>query len=419
MFTLSEIKNSLNKGYLPEDWADRIRNGETLERTYYGFAALNSDTTETAEGNAFHTEINESLFFYDEIDEEFKTGDAVHALGKRGRRVYTSEDNCIYFDGEHYIENYLSDNDIVVLHNGDYCHLNDARYVREESEYYHENDVYYWASDGDYHLEEENNVNVLWGYQDGPREKCFLSDAAPAGFDVFGWGVEIEKNAMPDFDFDRQELYDRTGAVMEQDSSVDEGFELKTPVYNLFSSKTIERLEALKEFCNIDNNKNAGGHIGFSMDGKNDEELLNLCRGFLPLIYAMHKKRIGNDYCKAKKIKELMNDGSKYQSIRLRGNYIEFRIFSAVRSFDSLMFRLELFRIIARNLGANFAKVLLMASNNKSPLFELLGRVYDTEEKMNRLLTDAIAMNADFGEERLTPAAIAKITARLQKSFGK
>jgi hypothetical protein len=289
--------------------------------------------------------------------------------------------------------------------------------VEDEGEYYRAEDCFYWDSDGQYHLQEENTKNSLYGYGAGPREKCFLYDDSDKNTGLFGWGIEIEKNAMPDFDFDKKELYDATGAVIEEDSSVSDGFELKTPIYNLNSPRTIERLRELEKFCNVKNVRNAGGHIGFSVEGKNDEQLLDLCRGFLPLIYAMHKKRIKCDYCTAKKISDLKNDGSKYQSIRLRGNYIEFRIFGAVRTFDTILFRLDLFRIMAANLGANFGKVLLMAVNVNHPLHALLKRVYGKKRKFERLIDDAVLIDRDFGTGRLTAASIRKISERIQKTF--
>jgi hypothetical protein len=222
---------------------------------------------------------------------------------------------------------------------------------------------------------------------------------------------------MPDFDFEREKLYNDTGAVIEADSSVSDGFELKTPIYNLNSPKTLERLQALKDFCNVKNVEGAGGHIGFSMDGKNDVELLELCRGFLPLIYAMHKKRIINDYCTCKKIDDLKADGSKYQAIRLRGNYIEFRIFSSVKSFNTILFRLDLFKIMSANLGISFARVCIMAIDITHPLHYLLTRVYHKKKKFLNLIQTAIEMDKNFVTGALTQKAIENISKRINKNF--
>jgi len=414
---LSDFRSALKYGYLPKDWKQRAQqNCENFIRLDSGYIALSQDTIETACGCVYHHNIDSNEFSFDDLDDCYiESENAVHAYGRRGNQVFTHENNCIEYRGDWFVTQYLSDNSIMVLHNGDYCHEDYCHYVQDEGEYYESGDCFYWESDGEYHLEEEN-INSLYGYGAGPREKCFLYDDNEGGA-LFGWGIEIEKNEMPDFDFDKEELYDRTGAVIEEDSSVSDGFELKTPIYNLNSTKTIERLNELRDFCNVKNVRNAGGHIGFSLEGKNDDELLDLCRGFLPLIYAMHKKRLDNDYCTPKKIDALKADGSKYQSIRLRGNYIEFRIFGAVRTFDTILFRLDLFRIMAANLGANFGKVLLMSVNVKHPLNKLLRRVYSKRDKFERLIDNAVAIDRNFGAGRLTEKSIAKIAERIQKTF--
>lgn len=426
-FRLSDLRESVQRNYLPSNFIDRLRAGELLIMCNSGFVALVDDTTMTDCGCVYHSIIEEGSFGWDEIDEVIRPMDElVEAYGRNGREVMTIEENCEEYRGWFYVTDFLSDNDMVRIHDGSILPDDRVRYVCSEGEYYHEDDCYYWESDGEYHLdpeeeeEEEEETGTLWGYSAGPREKSFVfSDVEPAGFGKFGWGIEIEKNELPAFSFDKQEVYDRTGAVLEFDGSVSDGFELKTPVYNLFSEKTPERLAELREFCNIKKVDGAGGHIGFSMEGKTDEELLNLCRGFIPLIYAMHKKRIGNSFCQAKKIPELISDNCKYQSIRLRGNYIEFRIFSSVKTFETVLFRFEFFKIMARNLGANFAKVLLMASNINHPLFKLLSKVYDDEKKMTRLLTDCILLNQQFGTGRITADSIAKIEKRIKDVFKK
>lgn len=418
------IKKSIAASYLPETFAYSIRTqGDELRKTDTGYYCLSTEAVETESGGIYHETEDEDMYRWDDIDECYiEESDSVMAYGRRGREVTTHINKCVKFGGSYYVEEYLEDNDIVHLHNGDLCDMDSARYVEDEGEYYHEDDVYYWESDGQHHLEpedeEEENSAPLWDYNQGPREKYLVNEDATGNAQKFGWGIEIEKSAMPTFEFDKQEIYDQTGAVLERDSSVSKGFELKTPTYNLFSPKTDERLEMLKDFCNIQGIENAGGHIGFSMEGKTDIELLNLCRGFLPLIYAMYKKRAVNHYCEAKKISKLIKDREKFQSIRLRDNYIEFRIFSGVKSFYTIQFRLRLFRIIAQNLGMPASKVLNMAATEGTELNILLTeRAYKNEEDFIRLITDAKVMDEKFGTNRITAEALAKITEKIRKHF--
>jgi hypothetical protein len=128
----------------------------------------------------------------------------------------------------------------------------------------------------------------------------------------------------------------------------------------------------------------------------------------------MYKKRLSNSYCSGKKIDELKSSGEKMQSIRMRGNYIEFRIFSSVKTFDTVIFRLNLFRVIASNLGKSFASVIGMAVNKNTDLHKLLTNdVYKDATKFERLIKDAIEINAQFGHKSLTQNKINQITNKL------
>lgn len=400
--TLTKIRKSIAKGYLPENWHEEKQN---LVETETGYYALNSDCIDVG-GDYYHEDNDRHEFDYDEIQEEYILSYySVTAYGRRGREYVTHRDRCVSVGTCYYHEDYLSDNDIV--------------WVSDEDEYYHRDDVYFWDSDDEYHLEpeddEDDSSNLLWGYNEGEREKNFVEIDKIEGEEVmFGFGMEIEKSEMPDFDFDKWDIYNETGAVLERDGSVDDGFELKTPVYNLFSPKTEERLSKLKSFADIKGVENAGGHIGFSMIGKSDEELIDLCSGFIPLIFAMYKKRLSNDYCSGKKIDILKNSGEKMQAIRMRGSYIEFRIFSSVKNYNTILFRLNLFRIMAKNLGKSFPSVIGMAVNKNSELHKLLTNdVYSDTYKFERLIKDAIEINSQFGIKKLTQSKINQITTKL------
>jgi hypothetical protein len=177
---------------------------------------------------------------------------------------------------------------------------------------------------------------------------------------------------------------------------------------------TDERIKPLKPFCNVIGVENAGGHVGFSMSGKRDEELLDLCSGWLPLIFAMYKKRLSNTYCQGKNIEGLKKSGEKFQAVRMRGNYIEFRLCSSVKSFETLKFRIELFRIISQNLGKSFNYVMTMAISEGTELNKLLrGDVYSDADKFCRLMSNAIQMNKEFIGKRITNKSLDKIQNQL------
>jgi len=410
---LEKLIVSINDGYLPEDWQDKIRPqwNEYLYITSSDYYILHDDCVWTEEGDLWHNERDQDEYGFDEYHEVYRNqGNLIYAYGHRGHEYSYYREEVIYVRGSYYHTDYLSHNYIVEMYNGEYEHSDDA---------------YYWESDREYHYdpepdddeddeEDDRDNRKLWDYNSGPRELSYLDDDRCGEGVQFGFGIEIEKSQMPDFDFDKREIYEKTGAVLERDGSVSYGFELKTPIYNLMSPMTDERIKPLKPFCDINGVENAGGHVGFSMSGKRDEELLDLCSGWLPLIFAMYKKRLSNHYCAGRNIEGLKKSGDKFQAVRMRGNYIEFRLFSSVKSFETLKFRIALFRIIAQNLGKSFNYIMTMAISEGTELNKLLrGDVYSDADKFCRLMSNAIQMNKEFIGKRITNKSLDKIHNQL------
>ena len=149
---LNDIKQSIKYDYLPEDWHN---NKEDIVRTESGYYSL-QDSCICIDDCWYNTEQDCDDYFYDELTDEYSddVNSMCEAYGRRGNTLITSynNDEVVKFNGDYYIEEYLSDNDIQILHNGRYCHSENARYVESEGEYYHENDVYYWESDDEYHI---------------------------------------------------------------------------------------------------------------------------------------------------------------------------------------------------------------------------------------------------------------------------
>lgn len=422
MFNTYALRQSIALGYIPANWNQR-RKQENYYRLYNGLYAFEEDIVYVS-GSYFHKTKDIPRFIV--LDQyrgyyirTYRSINGVMAMiNDQPTLITCAQSDVIYVNDTPYHRPTRNDFNIVRMYNGDYEFNNG------------DIDIFYWDSDGCYHYESEPEIEILpdddddddessedllWDYRCGPCLKSFMQIDATNDRRQFGFGIEIEKNAMPDFAFDKREIYAESGAVLEYDGSVSNGFELKTPIYNLFSPKTDERVELLKNFANIKEVDNAGGHIGFSMQGKTDEELLDACSGWLPLIYAMYKKRLGNDYCTAKKVKTLKeNKEEKYQSIRLRGHYIEFRIFASVKTFETVKFRLNFFRILAKNLNKPFSRVLAMAVDKNSELYKLLtANYYKASNKLERLIKDAIEINTQFGTRKLNQKTIDKITQNL------
>lgn len=114
--------------------------------------------------------------------------DYTYAYSRRGNEYYIRNDDVIEIGGDYYDVNYLSDNSIVELHDGEYEHLDNAVYVESEDAYYHcdDEDIVYaedthqhelrencWCCEesGNYYTDDEDNVEV-----DG---KLYHPDHAP------------------------------------------------------------------------------------------------------------------------------------------------------------------------------------------------------------------------------------------------
>ena len=63
-----------------------------------------------------------------------------YAYSRRGNQYYIPNDRVTRVDGEDYDTEYLSDNSIIELHDGEYEHSDNAVYVESEDAYYREDD---------------------------------------------------------------------------------------------------------------------------------------------------------------------------------------------------------------------------------------------------------------------------------------
>ena len=76
--------------------------------------------------------------YEDHVVGECCIDDYTYVTGRRGNEYYVSNDEAVEVDGTDYDRDYLSDNGIVELENGDYCSMDDA--VSVDGEYYRAND---------------------------------------------------------------------------------------------------------------------------------------------------------------------------------------------------------------------------------------------------------------------------------------
>jgi len=83
--------------------------------------------------------------------------DYTYAYSRRGNECYIRNDDVIYVGREYYDINYLDDNDIVELHDGEYEHRDNTVFIESEDTYYHvdDDDICYAEDTGRYELKED------------------------------------------------------------------------------------------------------------------------------------------------------------------------------------------------------------------------------------------------------------------------
>jgi hypothetical protein len=113
-----------------------------------------------------------------------------YAYGRRGNQYYVYCDNVVHIGDEAYDEDYLSDNSIVRLHNGEHCHSDNAVYIESVDEYYEcdDEDICYDDYNSEYALRED-----LVELEDGSM--CHQDDA---------WMCEHSKDWYSDNDSDER-----------------------------------------------------------------------------------------------------------------------------------------------------------------------------------------------------------------------
>ena len=80
-----------------------------------------------------------------------------HVTGRRGDEYYVDNDRAIEADGEWYDCEYLDDNSIVELNNGEYTHHDNAVYIESADAYYHidDDDVCHTDDTNQYELKDD------------------------------------------------------------------------------------------------------------------------------------------------------------------------------------------------------------------------------------------------------------------------
>ena len=325
----------------------------------------------THDGYAFHEdEMEECEIEWSEYDSEYAyTNDLLWGF------VAYNHEGWFLNDASDYIE---CDNNFYA--NERVANAMDIYYHDGEHEWLHIDDH---PCDNEDEEEEEDKIKYLAEYHHGggrgwrvPRETEFTM------------GFEVEKE---DFDAKTSCTYRELphGWTKEKDGSLsyESGYELISPVYDLYGSlheEDIEGSNLLKQHINGSYSSSCGGHIHIASPLHSVEELFEECSGFFPVLYSLYVKRLNVGYAQAKKKHEYLNR-DKRSSIYVRADTLEFRIFPAVKNVKNLMWRVGLLRIIMDNLGATEREVLRMLCDAESPLHKHIAAVIGSENMMRKI----------------------------------
>lgn len=199
--------------------------------------------------------------------------------------------------------------------------------------------------------------------------------------ELFGIGVEIEKEDSAAVAIDHRRVNKNTGWYKERDGSLsdDYGYELVSPVYDLMSDKLFDDIENDKDLLTLVNGdydtKRCGGHMHISKNGVDGDVLLDSIAGYLPLLYSIYRHRVNKNYSLAKSKLSLKRDKQKYQAIQIFDNRIEIRIFPAVKNLVNLKWRVRLVRHMVTTPCFTPKPLIEQLTDDSSTLCELLREV--------------------------------------------
>lgn len=160
----------------------------------------------------------------------------------------------------------------------------------------------------------------------------------------FTIGFEVEKNRFSRGAVTEYALF----AGFERDGSC--GYEAITHILPLlpkgeWRNKVFNMMFEAKriiEDCYSPSNTACGGHITLGVHGMDGEEIRQAVKKFSGVMYALFRRRLGNGYCKSNPFMEDGNSAGRYQVCLRKGDVIEFRLPSRVRSVKQMMRRYEL-----------------------------------------------------------------------------
>lgn len=282
-----------------------------------------------------------------------------------------SNSDLIYYDGEYYDEDAADRNGIV--------------FIEDLEEYGYQDNAYWNEYDGCYYS--YDNQKYIREYHNGSYKSLQFNNTSD-----YKIGFEIEKEdervrnsiCISDFEDYTDDLWRK-----EKDGSLDgeSGFELISPTFEFDIDEIFKYIEGnsqLVKHINAGYSTDCGGHIHLSKDGLNGNEMFDLISGYTPLLYSLYYGRVDKTYSKGKSNKDLLSENEKYQAIKIWSDRVEFRIISAVPNMNTLKWRCRLLELMIKYPTNDVRKAYYYIDTRFK---DLLAEIYDTDSKMNLLVS--------------------------------
>jgi hypothetical protein len=271
--------------------------------------------------------------------------------------------------------------------------------------YQHENN--FDRRRGWYPMTEITNPNQtrLLNYHSGINVDVTSAD------DNFMIGLEIEKESEIIITQRKSAtaVLAQSGWKLERDGSLDSviGYEMVSPVLPLHNESVLDAsFKPVEHLINGNTSSRCGGHINISRRGLTPLETAKLFEHSINLLYAMYPSRIHNSYCGAKTWNNIINSGgNKYQSLALKNNRIELRIFPAVNNLEQLKWRVELMRILVSPRSYHsfhatseigIVNLIKNLANPSTSLGKHIRKIY-TPAKLKSMLTRTVVAARTYG----------------------
>jgi hypothetical protein len=203
------------------------------------------------------------------------------------------------------------------------------------------------------------------------------------------FGLEVEKedeNAL--YKEYASDIYNRCQLMKETDSSLNHlGYEIITPTFDLhkFNFESWVKDNDLEYLYNANRSKNCGMHLHIGRRGLSGMDYFDRIKYYTPLLYAMYETRTDNNYSVAKSMDKLRQERERTQALNIMNNRIEIRLFPSPKGLKTLLWRLDLLKIMDSNPVLSVNDLIRNIVDGRTRLHKHLRKVYSMERLTQRL----------------------------------